>query len=232
MKEYEIVKINEDTYAVENNDVRFFILTGKEKALLIDSGMTVRNAKEIANELTALPIELINTHADIDHIGSNHEFAAPYMHPSELSNYHNTKKFSGDITPLWDGDTINLGDRELKIIHIPGHTPGSIAILDVRSRMLFSGDPVQDGAIFMFGVQRDMDAYIHSLKRLDKMKDEFDYIYPSHGSYPLKPEIIEKLIEAAEKVRNNEIELRQSDFMGTPVSFYDAGCAIFLCDNK
>ena len=65
---------------------------------------------------------------------------------------------SGKIVPVHDGDIIELGDRPLKIIETPGHTPGSIAILDIKKRRIFTGDPIQDGRIFMFGVQREMHA--------------------------------------------------------------------------
>ena len=44
----EIIKINETTWRIEEEGVRFFLLVGKKKALLIDSGMQIHNAKEIA----------------------------------------------------------------------------------------------------------------------------------------------------------------------------------------
>ena len=49
---------------------------------------------------------------------------------------------------------IELGDRPLRVIDIPGHTPGSIAILDERYSVLISGDSVEDGNVFMFGIYR------------------------------------------------------------------------------
>ncbi len=57
---YEIIKINDNTWRIEDNQhVRFFLLAGTNEALLIDSGMDVHNAKEIAEELTDLPIKLL-----------------------------------------------------------------------------------------------------------------------------------------------------------------------------
>ena len=70
------------------------------------------------------------------------------MNPAELVNYPLAKKAS-DIIPVRDGNSIDLGGRRLEVIEIPGHTPGSIAILDVERRILFSGDTVQDGSIFL-----------------------------------------------------------------------------------
>ena len=72
--DYEIVQVNQNTWRIEEQGVRFFLLAGTEKALLIDSGMQVHHAKDIAAGLTSLPVFLLNTHADWDHIGSNEEF--------------------------------------------------------------------------------------------------------------------------------------------------------------
>lgn len=226
----EIIKINETTWRIEDGGVRFFLLAGEKKALLIDSGMQVHNAKEIAEGLVNLPIELLNTHADRDHVGSNDEFDSFYMNPAEASNYYNTNKMTGTIIPVTDGDIIDLGGRELEIITLPGHTPGSIAVLDKNNRALISGDPIQDGDIFMFGVQREMHAYLLSLEKLEKQKDRFDTIYPSHGTFPVGPEIIDALKEGAKQVLAGEIQGTDKEFFGTKIKRYDVGVAGFLCD--
>lgn len=227
----EIIKMSEDTWRIEDNDVRFFLLAGKKKALLIDSGMQIHNAKEIAQQLVSLPIELLNTHADPDHIGSNAEFETFYMHPAEASNYYNTQKKTGNFIPIENGDIIDLGDRKLEIITIPGHTPGSIAVLDIKNSVLYSGDTVQDGTIFMFGVQREIHAYIQSLNKLETMKDRFDTIYPSHGTIPVKPELIAQLQEAARSVLEGKVEATNAEFHGMALKRYDVGCAAFLCEH-
>mgnify|MGYP000111315725 CR=1 FL=1 len=228
--QYKVIQMNEDTWRIEEPGVRFFVLKGTERALLIDSGMMVHNAKEIAGALTSLSLELLNTHADMDHVGSNHEFAAPYMNPAELSNYHNTQGKQGDIKPVWDGDKIELGERTLKIIALPGHTPGGIAVLDEKYHALFSGDPIQNGDIFMFGVQRDLRAYRHSLLRLKDMKDYFSEIYPSHGAIPVSKSMIDDLIKASEEIMEGSILPEDGEFHGIPLKVYEAGGARFLCD--
>ena len=137
---YEIIQIHENTWRIEDGGVRLFLLAGTEKALLIDSGMNLNNARDIAAGLTNLPLSLLNTHADRDHIGSNEQFDAFYMHPAEEPVYRRSGK-PGTILPVREGDALNLGDRELRIIHLPGHTPGSIAVLDVQNKVLISGAP-------------------------------------------------------------------------------------------
>ena len=228
----EIIQINENTWRIEDGGVRFFLLAGEEKALLIDSGMEVHNAKEVARSLVNLPIELLNTHADMDHVGSNGEFEAFYMNPAEASNYYKAPGRTGRILPVWDGDILDLGGRELEIITLPGHTPGSIAVLDKKNRVLISGDPVQDDTIFMFGVQREMHAYLLSLEKLQTLRDRFDTIYPSHGSFPVKPELIAALQEGAERILAGKVQGIDGEMFGTPIRRYDVGAATFLCDAE
>lgn len=227
-----IDKIDDNTWAFNEEGVRFFLLTGEDKALLIDSGMQTHNAKDLAQELTDLPIFLLNTHADPDHIGSNHQFESFYMHPAESANYYNFQKREGEMIPVWDNDEIDLGNRKLKIIEMPGHTPGSIAVLDVDNRRIFSGDPIQDGRIFMFGPNREMNAYRHSLDRLETISDSFDKIYPSHGSYPLSPDFIPELKQKAQEIIDGEQKGQPAEMFGTPIIDYDVEIAHFLCDPK
>lgn len=225
-------RLDEKTWKFDNGGVYFFLLAGNERALLIDSGMHAKNAKELAESLTDLPISLLNTHADMDHISGNGGFETFYMHPAEATNYYNTGKRTETFLPVWDGDQIDLGDRELQIIHTPGHTPGSIAVLDKKHRRLFSGDPVQDGEIFMFGIHREMRSFRYSLKRLMDMSDQFDELYPCHGTCPVKPSLIKELYDAAGSVMEGRIPGTPGEMFGHPVTIYDVGCAKILCDPE
>jgi len=225
----EIIKINDNTWRIEDNGVRFFLLAGTEKALLIDSGMNTPNAKQIAASITNLPVMLLNTHGDPDHISGNGSFDCFYMHPDEEDNYR-AHGGTGSILPVNDKDIIELGNRPLKILFIPGHTPGSIAVLDVNYRVLISGDSIQDGNIFMFKERRNLSLYVESLRKLSKYIDEFDTIYPSHGSFPIYPKLIASLIEGAEQIISGTARGKVVDMFGTPVMLYKFPYAGFLCD--
>lgn len=227
-----ILEIDGQTWQIEDEGVRFFLLAGKERALLIDSGMTVHNARDIAKGLVSVPVLLLTTHADPDHIGSAAQFEEFYMHPSEATNYYKAQGRSGKFLPVWDGDVIDLGDRELEIIHLPGHTPGSVTVLDRAGRALYGGDPVQDGAIFMFGPQREFHAYIVSMEKLERMGDRFDRIYPSHATCPVTPDIIPKLRRGAERILAGELTGGEAEFHGQRIRRIDAGVAAFLCDAE
>lgn len=225
-----VSRIDESTWEFCEETVRFFLLAGTERALLIDSGMTTEKVRELAEEKTSLPLLLLNTHGDIDHVGCNDEFESFYMNPAECAHYYHGAKACGKVVPVWDGDVLDLGDRPLTILTIPGHTPGSIAVLDEKNRRIFTGDPVQDGRIFMFGPHREMNAYRFSLLKLWEKADRFDEIYPSHGTCPVKPPLIMELYEAAGKVLAGQVPGSSEVVFGTPITAYDAGPAVFLCD--
>ena len=94
----EVIRINENTWRFEEEGVRFFLLAGSLKALMIDSGMMTPNARELAEGVLAeyaaetgggaLALELLNTHADPDHLSGNAAFTQFYMHPAECYNFY------------------------------------------------------------------------------------------------------------------------------------------------
>lgn len=225
---YEIIRISDRTWRIEDGGVRIFVLAGDDRALMIDSGMTLPNAAEIAKGLTDLPLELLNTHADRDHTSGNSAFDSFYMSPAEEENYRSSGG-AGTLIPVVQGDTIDLGGRVLEIVDLPGHTPGSIAVLDPECRALISGDPIQDGRIFMFGRFRDLNRYAESLKALSAYDGRYDEIWPSHGSFPVSPTLVPVLAEAAEKILQGKAEGRKVEFMGNSITEYDMGAAVFLC---
>lgn len=227
----EVIRINEKTWRIEDGGVRFLLLCGKEKAALVDTGMNAPDARRIAEGLTDLPLILINTHADPDHISGNSAFSEVYMSPAEEENYRN---FGGKSTllPVKEGDEFDLGGRVLRVIDIPGHTPGSIALLDVENRVLISGDTVSDSNIFMFGPMRNLDRYIVSLGHLREFEGQFDEIYPMHGSFPVSPDLIGKLIEGANEIRDGKAEGKEVEFYGNKALLYKFPFAGLLCDLK
>ena len=227
----EIIPINENSWRIEDRGVRCFLLTGSEKALLIDSGRELHTARDIAESLTDLPVMLLNTHADGDHTGSNEQFESFYMHPDEEAHFRRGGR-GGTIIPVREGDILDLGGRELRIIDLPGHTPGSIAVLDVGNRVLISGDPVQEhGRIFMFGAHRNMENYIRSLEHQEAFSAEFDEIWPSHADIPISPALIRKLHDGARDVLDGKVAGRPVEVHGNQVIAYDLGFCTLLCDQ-
>lgn len=219
--EYEVISIDSQTWRIENGFVRFFLLAGNEKAMLIDSGASTPNAKEIAESLTELPVELLNTHGDGDHTAGNGSFAQFYMHPNDIEGCQIAEKFpNSQAVALEDGQIIDLGGRPLEIIAIPGHTSGSVVILDVNNRVLYSGDSVQSHIIFMFGPNRAPNEFPASLKKLSCMKDRFDVIYASHGKLDHAPDQIDAVYDTWQDVLNGRIQPTEENIFGNIVHQY------------
>ena len=227
----QIVKLYENTWAVEDAGVRCFILAGREKALLIDTGRTGMALRDIVREVTDLPLLLLNTHADPDHIAGNDAFDEFFMHPSEAIVYHNIHHGKGKMLSVFDGDVIDLGGRTVEVIHVPGHTPGSITVLDREQRCLIGGDPIQeDGDIFMFGLHRDMEAYIAGLERLWTREAEFDFIYPSHAKIRIGKSVIPRLISGARDILSGKCNGVEKEVHGNRILSVDVGVSRFLCN--
>jgi glyoxylase-like metal-dependent hydrolase (beta-lactamase superfamily II) len=70
---------------------------------------------------------------------------------------------------LDDGDVIDLGDRALEVMHLPGHSPGSIGLWEPKTGILFSGDAIYDGPLLDFLPDSDVQDYIRTIKRLRRL---------------------------------------------------------------
>jgi glyoxylase-like metal-dependent hydrolase (beta-lactamase superfamily II) len=81
---------------------------------------------------------------------------------------------------LADGDLIDLGDRTLEVLHLPGHTPGSMGLLDAANRILFTGDVIYDPlAILDDIVGSNADEYVRTMRRLLTL--DVDSVHTGHG---------------------------------------------------
>jgi glyoxylase-like metal-dependent hydrolase (beta-lactamase superfamily II) len=80
------------------------------------------------------------------------------------------------------GDEIDLGDRRFTVIDLPGHTPGSIGLIDHEERALISGDAIYDGGLIDTLPESDVRTYLHTMDLLGRL--DVDVVYPGHG-WPL-----------------------------------------------
>ena len=176
---------------LETNCYIFADLDSKE-AVLIDPGS---DGDGISSEVEkyALNIKcIINTHGHGDHISSNGRFKAPiYIHGLDADFLKDSKlnlsasfglaiKSPSATHLLKDGEIIKIGDFELKVLHTPGHTPGSISLLS--DGVVFSGDTLFMGGIgrtdFTYGSEEKL---INSIKEKLFVLDEKTVVYPGHG---------------------------------------------------
>lgn len=79
-----------------------------------------------------------------------------------------------------DGDTLTLGDRTFRVMHLPGHSPGCAVLYDAAARLLVSGDVIYDDALVDDLHHSDRAAYRRSLSRLCELP--VDLVLPGHGA--------------------------------------------------
>ena len=161
-------------------------------ACLIDPGAEPARIKNLlVREKFNLKF-ILNTHGHGDHIAANGYFDAPiYIHQLDEDFLTDSNKNLSSmvgfpfISPraskfLEDGETVNLGNIRLEIIHTPGHTPGSISIK--YDNILFTGDCLFNGGIgrtdFAYGDEREL---LKSIRERLLIFDDDTIIYPGHG---------------------------------------------------
>ena len=228
-KMFEIIETEEKTWRIEIPMVRAWLFAGEEKALLVDTTAAHGDILAAVRTVTDLPVTLLNTHSDPDHIASNDCFDTALMHEDEIDRYR-SKSGEHFAAPkaVREGERIDLGGRVFEVLHIPGHTPGSIALLDRERRLLVSGDTVSAGPIFLFGPGRDIPLFRKTLYRLKEMSGEFDTIYTSHGPFSAGPEQIENQIRCLEECQKGTVPAEEPP-MPIPAKMYCAcGAGYFL----
>jgi hydroxyacylglutathione hydrolase len=232
---YEVVQIDTKSWYIEDDIVRAFLFIGEKRALLVDTTNGSGNLKAVVESLTKLPVILVNTHADGDHIGCNWQFEETFMHPAEFAHYA-IKSKEGDAIPkpILEGDIIDIGERQFEVIFTPGHTSGSIVLLDRKNRILIGGDTILE-YMFIFGQFRNLRALISSLEHLkNKYWDAFETIYASHFAPQVDKELILRELACAkahlegklEGVDPGPIPLEPPDFR--PAKMYQMDGAAFF----
>lgn len=169
---------------------------GRDRDMLVDSGMGVVSLREWVPLVTERPLEAVASHTHFDHVGCHHEFPCRSCHGAEAhllraptrENTFADKYVTDDIFTalppepyrsetyavksapatrlLWDGDIVDLGDRRFEVIHTPGHSPGGIALWEAATGVLFSGDIVYDGELIEGTTAQEAAQYVASMERL------------------------------------------------------------------
>ena len=232
MKE-NIIEYGNGIYAIDQGMVRIFLILGEKRGLVLDAGVEETDLRADIESITKLPVELCLTHSDRDHIANISAFESLYVHEDEAERLKATAKAQGmELKTVREGHCFDLGGRKLRVIDAPGHTPGSLCLIDEERGILFSGDTVSHASVYMFSDGRDMELYIGSLRKLDKLFREgaFSEIYPCHGECPIGGEAIAELIECAELIKAGDIKGTDSGMKdgGRPVLEYrHKGCGIY-----
>lgn len=199
-----------------DND-KMFLVQGSKKVVLVDSGMGRGELKDyVAQYAGGLPVEVVFTHEHFDHTGQADQFIADsveHIGEGDRPGVAQRLKAAGlsdatleaNLRVVRDGDRIDLGDRSLVVYAAPGHTPGSIVILDERRGTLFTGDsfgsnsPTIPDALWMhFPASPPIDAYLSSIRTARaRVHGRVKAVLTGHNDRPLLGEAYLDNLEAA-----------------------------------
>ena len=206
-------KLNANTWLFDGDGSYSYLILGEKKALMVDTGMSKGNLRAYAEQFTDLPIAVVNTHGHFDHTGGNGYFDEVYVHTAGVEI---ARKPFGDgegfpldyeITPVEDGYVFDLGGTQVEVISIPAHAESSIALLDHKNRVLYTGDEVECGQVLLGGFARAQGsnrvrAHLKNMLMLKGREDEYDIIYPGHNGTPIDKSYIDQFIELDTRVLN------------------------------
>lgn len=112
-------------------------------------------------------------------------FKEVYFHAADTSLLPRIKPYGGKINFVKDGDIFDLGGVHIEVAHMPGHTPGSIVLLDRKSGNCFSGDAFGSGQVWLqLKPWSPMNTYVASCKKMEKIMDQgITKVYCGHYPY-------------------------------------------------
>ena len=187
-----------ETISVGPMEVNCYILASgnNSSAIIIDPGGEKNKIKQVLDGYNLKPAFIINTHGHFDHIGCDNEFGVPvYIHSQDAQMLKNPQanlsglfassfRVNSEIRAVEDGKIIELDNIRLQVIHMPGHTPGGIALLLEKpvNKAIFTGD-----SLFCQGIGRtdfeggDEALLIKSIRKNILSLPDDTVVYPGHG---------------------------------------------------
>lgn len=143
--------IESDVTVIETIDkTTMYLVEGDSLAMLIDTGTNCYDLDKKISRLTDKPLVVVLTHGHYDHSGNIGYFHEIHMHEADRTlDTPALKNYKGRINLIKDGDIFELGGRNLHVVHTPGHTPGSISLVDYDAGLAFTGDAFGSGQLWM-----------------------------------------------------------------------------------
>lgn len=181
-----------------------YLIEGENQAILIDAGTNIKGLRKTVENIVRKPVTLVISHGHGDHIGSISEWDTLWIHPADAemlpSGYKGVKRY------LTDGQTFDLGGRQIEVIFTPGHTWGSTTFVDKEAHYGFSSDAFGSTNLLVF---TDVQTELATCLLMDSIMQQHDInvLYPGHnaGDNMETPERIHNLITICRGVLDGTI---------------------------
>ena len=185
------------TLVVGRLQTNCYILQSDSTALVVDPGDEPERILRFLTDIAVKPSRIIATHTHFDHVlgvdSIRDKFQIPFLiHHDDLSmlesmqsRVHQIMDFSVPPPPkvdqfLRDGESIAFGEDRLKVIHTPGHSPGSISL--VGPGFVLTGDALFNQSIGRTDLPGgDLDTLVRSITERLFTLDDDTIVYPGHG---------------------------------------------------
>jgi glyoxylase-like metal-dependent hydrolase (beta-lactamase superfamily II) len=222
-------------------EVISYLIEGDDSALLFDTGNGIADIHALATRLTQKPIAVLNSHSHYDHVGGNYAFDKIYGLNTDFTASRQTgqpnsdigievseqalcKKLPAGVTPqnhigrpytithkVANGAIIGLGNRTLEILHIPGHTPDAIALLDRKAGLMWTGDSFYLGPIWLYAPETNLSHYRDSLEKLVNEVPNLKALLPAHNTPWVDPKILISVEGAFDAMLDGKATVDTSD---------------------
>ncbi len=204
-----------------------YLLIGNERCLLIDTGLGICNIYHEIRKLTDKPVIVVASHIHWDHIGGHKYFSDFYVHQAELEWLHGKfplsiqtvrdmviercdlpKDFDVDTYEIFQGtpkkvlnggEIIDIGNRQIEVLHTPGHSPGHLCFWEQKRGYIFTGDLIYKGKLLAYYPSTDPNAYLNSLEIIATLQSK--RLFPAHHSLDIQPEIIIRMRDAFRELK-------------------------------
>jgi len=176
-----------------------YLILGAKRAILFDAGTGLKDITPVVRSVTQLPVTVIASHLHFDHVGAlgRLDKTAVIDEPALRARAADSRltlrryEFLGfadrlpnptiRIDEWWlPGSTIDLGDRQLRVLATPGHTPTSVSLYDDRRHELFAGDFIYPGELYAFLPGASRSDYLATTKLLLATIDPRTQIFAAH----------------------------------------------------
>ena len=234
---YTVTELEPGIWRIGNSMVYMDLLVGTHHALLFDTGYGFGSLRDVVRGITDKPLNVVNSHGHVDHACGNEQFGGAYIHQldMELAMEHNGRDMrmaeldtaevpmdfdleahlslgTGELKPAGEGFTFDLGGMTMEVIHLPGHTAGSIGLWCPERKLLWVGDAMNCFVWLFLPEAQSLETYIASLHKAAALP--FTHMIQSHEPCPVPKRKLWDYLDLAE-----HLDFEQGALVPAPLGY-------------